>query len=153
MTARSPEMMMGRSIKIGLSTRASRISSLLLSAERFSVLYTASPFLTISFASILSAASVFTISALLGGVSRYLISTGVTPRSWRIASAVRDFEQRGLCQMVMVAMGFPIGLYCLCAVYVIGAGCAVATSYVAQELGRLKRLSDAYTALKTECEL
>ena len=35
-TARSPEMMIGRSIKIGFSTRAFRISSLVLSAERFS---------------------------------------------------------------------------------------------------------------------
>ena len=55
--------------------------------------------------------------------------------------------------MVMVAIGFPIGLYCLCAVYVVGAVCSVAASYVAQELGRLKRLIHAYTALDGECEL
>ena len=107
MTACVAEMMTGLSIRMGWLAIALTSSSSDLSDDRLSSLNFASPRRMRSMAETPSKLNTCLISLSVGGVSKYLTHVGLTPRSSSKANAVRDFEQRGLCQIVIVIMNCP----------------------------------------------
>ena len=100
-------MMTGLSIRMGLLAIALISASSGVSDDKLSSLNVASPHRMRSIADKPNKLNVCLISHSLGGVSKYLTCVGSTPRSSSNASAVRDFEQRGLCQIVIVVMCCP----------------------------------------------
>ena len=107
MTACEAEMMTGLSIRIGWLAIALIRSSSDVSDDRLSSLKAVSPRRTRSIAETPNKLNACLISPSVGGVSKYLSCMGSTPRSSSKANAVRDFEQRGLCQIVIVVMRVP----------------------------------------------
>jgi hypothetical protein len=75
--------------------------------DKLSSLNVDSPRLTRSMAGIPSNLSTSLISFSVGGVSRYLTCVGRAPCSSSRVNAIRDLEQRGLCQIVRVVMSYP----------------------------------------------
>ena len=100
-------MITGLSIRMGLLAIAQIKSSSGVSDDKLSSLNVASPGRMRSIADTPNKLNVCLISPSLGGVSKYLTCVGSTPRSSSKANAVRDFEQRGLCQIVIVVMCCP----------------------------------------------
>ena len=107
MTAFVAEMMTGRSIRIGWLAIALIRSFSDVSDDRLSSLNAVSPRRMRSIADMPNKLNVCLISLSVGGVSKYLTCMGSTPLFSSKANAVRDFEQRGLCQIVMVVMCGP----------------------------------------------
>ncbi len=107
MTACVAEMMTGLSIRMGWPAIALTSSSSDLSDDRLSSLNIDSPRRMRSIADTPSKLNIRLISLSVGGVSKYLTHVGLTPRSSSKANAVRDFEQRGLCQIVIVVISCP----------------------------------------------
>ena len=107
MTACVAEMMTGLSIRIGWLAIALIRSSSDVSDDRLSSLKAVSPRRMRSIAGTPNKLNVCLISLSVGGVSKYLTCVGSMPRSSSNAKAVRDFEQRGLCQIVIVVMCGP----------------------------------------------
>ena len=107
MTAFVAEMMTGLSIRMGWLAIALISSSSDVSDDRLSSLNVASPRRMRSIAETPNKLNACLISLSVGGASKYLTCVGSTPRSSSKANAVRDFEQRGLCQIVIVVMCGP----------------------------------------------
>ena len=107
MTACVAEMMTGLSIRIGWLAIALIRSSSDVSDDRLSSLKAVSPRRMRSIAGTPNKLNVCLISLSVGGVSKYLTCVGSMPRSSSNAKAVRDFEQRGLCQIVIVVICGP----------------------------------------------
>lgn len=100
-------MMTGLSIRMGLLAIALISSSSGVSDDKLSSLKVASPRRMRSIADTPNKFNVCLISVSVGGASKYLTCVSSTPRSSSKANAVRDFEQRGLCQTVIVVMCCP----------------------------------------------
>ena len=107
MTACVAEIMTGLSIRIGWLAIALIRSSSDVSDDRLSSLKAVSPRRMRSIADRSNKPNTCLISLSVGGVSKYLTCVTSTPRSSSNARAVRDFEQRGLCQIVIVVMCGP----------------------------------------------
>ena len=107
MTAFVAEMMTGLSMRIGWLAIALIRSSSDVSDDRLSSLKAVSPRRMRSIADTPSKLNTCLISLSVGGVSKYLTCVGSMPCSSSRAYTARDFEQRGLCQIVIVVICGP----------------------------------------------
>ncbi len=106
MTAVSPEIPTGRSIKIGLSTMARISSASVVVLASPTSLNSLSPVRTILMTGRSSFSRTSRNSSSVGVSSRYLRMLRTAPFSSNNANPMRDLEQRGLCQYSIKANPF-----------------------------------------------